>query len=287
MDRKIRGLRRFAWIVSCLGVFFLGGTLAQAQINDGKPEEMEQVKVTQNLNAQIPLDLEFVDSRGKKVKFKDLFDGRLPTLLTMNYSDCPMLCSLQLNTMLDALQNMPWSIGKEFQIVTVIIDPSETVERAELTRQKYLRIYNRDGAASGWRFLTTRKEENIKKLAHTVGFGYVYVPKSKQYAHPTPLMICTPGGRMSRYLDLKQYDPQTIKYSLLEASEGKVGTFSDQFFLSCFHYDPSTGRYGPSAMLFMKIGGAISVLILGAFLVHRWMKDARKRNASQPEGTSI
>jgi protein SCO1/2 len=286
MDRKINGLRRFGMILSCLGLFFIGKAPIYAQINDGKPEEMEKVKVTQNLNAQIPLDLEFTDSNGKKVALKEFFDGRLPTILTMNYSDCPMLCSLQLNTMLDALQNMPWTIGKEFQIVTVIIDPTETVERSQLTKQKYLKIYNRDSAASGWHFLTTRKEDNIKKLADTVGFGYVYVPKTKQYAHPTPLMICTPTGKMSRYLDLKQYDPQTIKYSLLEASEGKVGTFSDQFFLSCFHYDPSTGRYGPSAMLFMQIGGAVSVLILGAFLVRRWMKDARKRNASLPEGTT-
>jgi protein SCO1 len=139
-----------------------------------------------------------------------------------------------------------------------------------------LQRYHREGSESGWHFLTSRKEENIKKLADTVGFGYTYVPATKQYAHPTPLIFCTPSGRVSRYLDIKQYDPQTIKFSLMEAGEGKVGTITDQIFLSCFHYDPSTGRYAPQAMLFMQIGAGAVVLALGVVLIRRWSRDARK-----------
>jgi protein SCO1/2 len=256
-----------------------------AQVNDKTPSELEEVKVTQNLNAQIPLDLEFTESNGRKVELNKLFDGRLPTILTMNYSDCPMLCSMQLNAMLGAIENMPWTIGKEFQIVTVGIDPSETIERSQLTKQKYLRLYGREGAVEGWHFLTSRKEEDIKKLAKTVGFGYVYVPETKQYAHPTPLMICTPDGRVSRYLDMSQYDPQTIKFSLLEASEGKTGSYADQFFLSCFHYDAERGRYAPKAMVFMQLGGGLTVFVVGAVLIRRWMRDASRRKSTLPQGS--
>ncbi|MCC6124864.1 MAG: SCO family protein [Pirellulales bacterium] len=255
--------------------------MARAQINDKLPPELEKVKVTQNLKAQIPLDLEFLDSKGKKVALKELFDDRLPTILTMNYSACPMLCSRQLNTMLDAIKKMPWSIGKEYQIVTVSIDPTETTDRAQQTKQKYLQDYGREGAGGGWHFLTSRKEQNIEKLAETVGFGYAYDPKTKQYAHPTPLIVCTPTGRVSRYLDMKQYDPQTIKFSLLEAGEGKVGTFADQFFLSCFHYDPEKGRYAPQAIFFMQLGGGISVVILGSVLFRYWIRDAKQEKTPQ------
>jgi protein SCO1/2 len=251
-------------------------TVTIAQINDKLPEELNQVYVKQHIDAQIPLDLEFTDSRGKPVALKEIFDGRKPILLTMNYSDCPMLCSLQLNTMLDALKNMKWTVGEQFEIVTVSIDPLETAERSQLTKEKYLRLYDRPVAENGWHFLTSRKESTIKKLAETVGFGYVYLPETRQYAHPTPLMVCTPAGRVSRYLDMKQYDAQTVKFSLMEASEGKLGTAADQFFLSCFHYDPESGRYAPQAMLFMQIGGCLSALILVAVLLRYWIRDAKK-----------
>ena len=264
-----------------VGWFFILSQFVIAQINDKLPPEMAKVYVKQNIDAQIPLDLEFTDSRGKAVTLKEIFDGRLPILLTMNYSDCPMLCSLQLNTMLDALKNMKWNIGTEFQIVTVSIDPLETPERSQLTKEKYLRLYGRPVAENGWHFLTCRKEATIKKLAATVGFGYIYVPETRQYAHPTPLMICTPEGRVSRYLDMKQYDPQTIKFSLLEAGAGKVGTAADQFFLSCFHYDPERGRYAPQAMLFMQIGGGLTALMFGGVLFRFWIRDAKKRKTQQ------
>jgi protein SCO1/2 len=260
------------------GFLFLPA-FASAQINDKPPEEMSKVFVdTKKINSQIPLDLEFTDSRGQRLTLKEIFDGKKPTILTMNYSDCPMLCSMQLNTMLDALKNMSWNIGEEFQIVTVSIDPLETSERAEQTKEKYLRLYDRPVNVQGWRFLTSRKEATIKNLAETVGFGYTYVPESRQYAHPTPLMICTPEGRVSRYLDMKQYNAQTVKFSLMEASNGKIGTITDQFFLSCFHYDEKSGRYGPQAMRFMQLGGGLTTLIFAGMLFRYWIRDSRKKS---------
>ena len=149
---------------------------------------------------------------------------------------------------------MPWNLGEQFRVVTVSIDPLETPMRAALTKEKYLKIYNRPGSAAGWHFLTGR-EETSRSSPPTVGFRYKYIPKRRQFAHAAALILCTPDGRVSRYLGGVLYNPQTLRLSLVEASEGKVGSTVDQFFLSCFHYDEKAGRYGPFALGIMRIGG--------------------------------
>ena len=214
------------------------------------------MQVIPHPGAQIPLDLPFVESDGGKVALGDFFDGKRPVILTMNYSNCPMLCSLQLNGMVDAIRAMPWELGREFQIVTVSIDPDELPQRAALTKQKYLKLYARPGAAAGWHFLTG-DEKSIKKLAETVGFGYVYLPKQRQFAHPAVLMLCTPDGRVWRYLGGVRYQPLTLRLALVETAEGKAGTAFDQVLLYCFHYDETSGRYGPAAFHLLQIAGAL------------------------------
>jgi len=256
---------------------------APAQLIDAGPKELEAVGVTEQLDAQIPLDLPFVDSDGSPVTLKKVFDGTRPVIMTMNYSDCPMLCSLQLNGLLEAIRGVPWNLGDEYRVVTVGIDPLETPERAQLTKQKYLKLYGRAGSAAGWSFLTTRNEANIKQVADTVGFGYRYEPETKQYAHAAVLMICTPEGRVSKYLYGVNYDPQTLRFSLLEAGEGKIGTTVDQILLYCFHYDPERGRYGPAAFNLMRLGGLLTLVLFGGILSLYWFRESRKRRNLPPE----
>jgi protein SCO1 len=257
-------------------------TSALADRTESLPPELVDVGITELPGARIPLELPFVDSDDGRVTLGQFFDGIHPVILTLNYSDCPMLCSIQLNGLLDALRAMPWNLGQQFQVITVSIDPLETPQRAALTKQKYLKVYNRPGSAEGWHFLTGR-EENIKKLAATVGFRYKYVAKSRQFVHAAALILCTPDGRVSRYLGGVLYDPQTLRLSLVEASEGKVGSAIDQFFLSCFHYDETAGRYGPFALGIMRIGGALTVLVLGGVIGILWMRESRRRRGSALE----
>ena len=211
-----------------LAVWTAQAEFVSAQGTNVLPKDLEGVTITQNLDAQIPLDLEFTDSSGKKITLGQLFDGKLPAILTMNYSDCPMLCSLQLNGLIDAIKPMNWNLGEQYQIITVSIDPLESPERAQLTKQKYLEQYGRLGSGTGWHFLTTQKEERIRKLADCIGFGYKYDPVKKQFMHPALLTICTPGGRVSRYFSGIKYNPRDLRLSLFEAGEGKVGSVTDQ-----------------------------------------------------------
>jgi protein SCO1/2 len=249
------------------------GPPAAAQRKEPKPAILEGVDVTEHPNVQIPLDLEFFDSKGKKVLLGKYFDGTRPVILTLNYSDCPKLCSVQLNGLVDAMKNMTWDAGDQYDVVTVSIDPLETTDRARLTKQSYVQKYARPGGGEGWHFLVGRQEE-ITKLADTVGFGYRLV--DKQYIHAAVLFVCTPDGRVSRYIYKVEYDPQTLRLSLYEAGQGKVGSPMDQVLLYCFHYDPSTGRYGPEAFNLMRAGGALTVVVLGAMLSVYWLREKRK-----------
>lgn len=261
----------------------VGMALAADRIEPA-PREVQDVGVTEHLSAQLPLDLPFVDSSGKRVALRQFFDGKRPVIVTMNYSNCPMLCSLQLNGLFNGLQGMEWDLGGKFQMITVIIDPKESPQRAALTKKKYLVAYGRQGVSEGWHLLTGR-DEDIKRLAGTLGFRYTYDPDTKQYAHAAVTFICTPQGKVARYLYGIEYDPQTLKLSLLEAAEGKIGTTLDRVVLFCFHYDATKGRYGPAAVKLMKAGGAVTLVVLAGMLAFFWRQGQRRAPAADSQAT--
>ena len=248
------------------------------------PKELKDVGVTERLDNQVPLDLPFIDSGGSPVTLADLVDGTRPIILTMNYSNCPRLCSLQLNGLFAGLQKLPWDLGGKFQMITVSIDPGETAARAQATKEKYLTLYNRPNAESGWHCLVG-KEENIQKLAAAVGFGYAYVPETQEFAHTATTMILTPHGRVSRYLYTLQFDPQTLRFALLEAAEGKMGSTVERILLYCCSYDPNEGRYSPAILKIVRLLGVVTLAILGAALLAFWGREWRKPKPAAPEQT--
>lgn len=243
---------------------------ATSQVIQDVPEEMQGVGVDEKRGQQVPLDLEFRHHTGKRMKLQELFDGERPVLLTLNYSDCPMLCKVQLNGLVQTLREMKWLTGEEFDVVSVSIDPRETPERAKLTHQRYVRDYGRPGAAGGWHFLVG-DEENITALADAVGFRYNFVEDTGEYAHTAALMVMTPEGVVSRYLYGVMFDPDTVRLSLVEAADGKVGSAMDQILLTCFVYDHTKGRYGPQAFRLMQLGAGATVALLAVSLLPFWL----------------
>lgn len=263
---------------------------AVAQTDGPKLTELDEVGLTEHLDAELPLDLEFREydgsAEGRKVALREFFDGTRPVILTMNYSNCPKLCSVQLNALVDAMKKMDWNLGEEYQVLTVGIDPLETPERAQLTKQKYLKNYGRPGTAEGWHFVTSRDESKIKQVADTVGFGYSFNPDRNEYNHVAVLMLCTPEGRVSRYLGGVRYDPQTLRLSLAEAADGKVGSAMDQVLLYCFHYDAAKGRYAPAAFRFMQLGALLTLIVLGGVLLKFWRKERGKAKLGSAASTT-
>jgi len=244
------------------------------------PNELEGVGVKENLGGRVPLDLEFRDESGQKVKLADYFQRQRPVLLSLNYYRCPMLCHVQLDGVVDALRQLNLTAGKEFEFITASINPLETPSEARLKKQEYLQKYGKAEAAAGWHFLTGSKE-NIEALTKAVGFQYRLDPATGEYAHPAMAAVLTPQGRISRYLYGVEYRPQTMRLSLVEASGGKIGSPLDQVILYCFHYDASRGRYAPVAINIMRLGGLLTVTVLAAMLGTWWARERRAKSTKR------
>ena len=242
------------------------------------PRPLREIGFDQNLDRLVPLDVSFRDETGRTVRLGDYF-GRRPVVLVFAYYDCPMLCTQVINGLSTALNILSLAPAKDFEIVTVSFNPRDTPAAAMAKKASYLERYRRDGAAQGWHFLTG-DQPSIDRLTKAAGFRYVWDEQTKQFAHPTGVIVLTPEGRLSRYLFGIEYGPRDLRYALVDASAGKVGNAIDTLLLYCYHYDPMTGRYGFVVMRAIRIAGAATVLALASFIFVMVRKE--KRAASLP-----
>lgn len=245
--------------------------------SDARPPELRDVGIDQRLNQPVPLDLPFRDEAGETVTLRSLLRGK-PVILSLAYYQCPMLCTLVLNGLTSAMRALPFDAGREFDVITVSFDPADTPELAARKKATYLGEYRREGAAAGWHFLTG-DPESIKRLTDAVGFRYTYLPEKKQFAHAAGIMVLTPEGVLSRYFYGVEFAPRDLKFGLMDAAGGRIGSPVDQLMLFCFQYDPSTGRYTSAVMTGIRIGGVLTLLALGAFMFRTWRQD-RGRGAA-------
>lgn len=229
------------------------------------PEALREIGFDQNINQQLPLDAKFLDDEGNEVTLGSYY-GKKPVLLAFVYYTCPMLCTQVLNAMTATISMLSLDAGKDFDLVLVSIDPRETPAQAAAKKAEYLHRYKRAGSDSGWHFLTGTEPE-IKRVTKAAGFRYVWDEQTQQYAHPTGIIVTTTDGRLARYLFGIEYGPRDLKLALVDASEGKVGTYADQLLLYCFHYDPMTGRYGIYVMRVLRLAGVATVLSIATFIL--------------------
>jgi protein SCO1/2 len=237
--------------------------------------EANEIDVDEQLGEPLELSLTFKDQNGADVTLADYVDGERPVLLTMNYYRCPVLCNIQLNGLTEALGRMDWTPGDaNFRVVTVSIDPREGPELAAQKRASHLEALGK-GDDVDWAFLTGDAAQ-IRLLAAQVGIGYAYDSEQDQYAHPPVVMFLSPDGKIMRYVYGLVYEPRDLKFGLIEAGQGRVGSTVDKLILSCFHYDSSIGKYGPFAFGIMRIGGLLTVIGIGIFLAVSWRHDRRR-----------
>jgi len=235
----------------------------------GLPAALRDVRIEQKLDQQLPLDLVFRDESGQQVQLGQYF-GKKPVVLALVYYGCPMLCTQVLNGMVTSFRVLPFEVGKEFDVVTVSFDPRESSALAMEKKKLYLDYLPekmRADANNGWHFLTG-DPVNIEKLTAAVGFHYRYDEATKQFAHASGIMVATPQGKLSRYFYGIEYAPRDLRLGLIESSENKIGSPVDQLLLYCYHYDPSTGKYGAAVMKVMRIAGILTILgILAMFFL--------------------
>lgn len=258
------------------GVIVLLLAAATSGAQDQRPAVLRDIGFDQKLGGSVPLETPLVDEAGRDVRLGDYFRGR-PVVLSLNYFDCPMLCTVSLNGLAGALSTLSFDAGKEFEIVTVSFDTRDTPAAARAKKDTFLKRYRRPGAAEGWHFLTGGAPA-IDRLTKAVGFRYAWDEETKQFAHPSGVLVLTPDGRIARYLYGIEYAPNGLRLALVEASRGTIGTPLDQAVLYCFQYDPATGRYGAAILRIVRLGGALTVIALAAFV---WIMLRRERAASR------
>ena len=289
-------LRRVAAGVFCCVAALVFCWSAQAQVigepfdplSFGPPDPAEQfsyISIEQRLEAQVPLDLTFVDEGGHQVQLGD-FLGDRPAILALVYYECPMLCNLVLDGVEAALDAMSLEVGKDFDVITVSIDPGETPELAAQKKANHLERLGKEGAERGWHFLTG-DEVGIERLADAVGFRFIYDPATDLYAHAAGIMVLTPMGQVSRYYYGIDYIPRDVRFGLVEASEGRIGNVVDQLLLLCFAYDPSTGKYG--LVIFRTIQFFATLMILGFATMYTllYLKSRKTKKDAGPKGGDL
>ena len=266
---------RIACALLALAAQFLPGGVALAQYGrppqssmpqGGTPDALKAVRIDQKLGAQVPLGATFRDEAGREVRLGDYFREGKPVVLSLVYYECPMLCNQILNGMVGALEAVTLKPGKDFRVVSVSFDARETPELAAKKKETYLRRYRRNGQEGEWHFLTGG-QQSVDEVAQAVGFNYAWDERSKQFAHGSAIMVATPEGKLSHYFYGIEYPPKDLRLALVEASSNRIGNPVDQLLLYCYHYDPTTGKYGPVIMNIMRVAGVLTVFAVVALLL--------------------
>ena len=256
--------------------------MARAE-RDNTPKELKHVGVDEHLDAPLPLDAVFRDHDGKMVRLGDYFGHEKPALLILAYHSCPVLCGMVQNAAATALKQVAWTVGRDFNLVVISIDPRDTPETASAKRASILGEYGRQGAEDGTFFLVGDKTQ-IDRVATATGFQYEYDERQQQYAHPAVVMMAKPNGQIARYLYGLEYEPTDVRLGLLEAANGRSITTIEKIILYCYHYDPQDGKYTLMATRVMQLGGVVTVIVLGSFLGAMWARERRRKDVGDDAG---
>lgn len=289
------GLRMCGLAVLCLASWVLSPGIASAQpgypsgygptgygnakepgtVSTDVPPQLREVTFRQRLNEELPLDAVFRDEAGRSVTLGQYF-GRRPVVLAFVYYSCPMLCTQVMNGLSSALKVMPFTAGEDFDVVLISFDPRDTPASAAEKKRAHLEYWSVEQDEAAWHLLTS-DEATIRRVTSAAGFNYRWDERSGQFAHVSGVLVATPDGRLSRYFYGVEYSPKELRLALVESGEGRVGSVIDELLLYCFHYDPESGRYGLLVMNLVRLGGVMTVLFIGGFILLMRRREAHLR----------
>ncbi len=255
------------------------GGLQSADTNLAPPE-IYDVGVDEKLDGAVPLDTIFKDESGNMVRFGDFVDGKRPVVLVLAYQSCKTLCTFVQRAVLDATKAIDWSVGKQFDVVTVSIDPRDTPAMALAKKNETLASYAREGSGKGWHFLTG-DAQNSQRIADSVGWRF-HRDIDGEIAHPAAVMLLKPNGHVARYIYGIELAPTDLSVGLLDASEGKNITTIERVKLYCYHYDPHGRKYSLFATHIMEIGGGVTLLLVAGLIGLLVMRERKKNKAPEP-----
>ena len=234
------------------------------------------------IGVEIDPELTFTDERGYPFKLRQLFPGNQPVILMLGYYSCPAMCGQVLDAAFQALGDIDLQPGTDYRVLSVSIDPNETAAKAMERKQTFLPHLQKTGGDDAWHLLVGKQPE-IEALADRVGFRYYWAAATKQFAHPPSLIFLTPKGVVSRIIVNTFFNPLDVRLALVEASGGKLGTFWDRVRLNCLTFDSRTNTYSLAAMTIMRVGGAVTMVVLGLMIWIMLRRERRARAAGNPD----
>jgi protein SCO1/2 len=260
----------------------------EARAPSGLPKALNDVRIDQKLDAQLPLDLVFRNENGENIRLGDYF-GKKPVVLSLVYYQCPMLCNQVLNGLVTSFRVMAFAPGEEFEVVTISFDPHETPALAAAKKKTYVDYLpekKRAKANAGWHFLTA-DETTISRITDAVGFRYHFDEATNQFAHASAIYVATPQGKLARYFYGIEYAPRDLRLGLIEAADNKIGSPVDQLLLYCYHYDPATGKYGAVVMRVMQIAGVVTLIGIAGLLLALRRRSPRRPDARAGDAPGV
>ncbi|HEX7838386.1 MAG TPA: SCO family protein [Kofleriaceae bacterium] len=264
------------------------------------------VTVDEHVGAQVPLDARFRTQDGAEITLGQALAGGLPAILTFNYSDCPMLCSVQLNGLTAALPAVGtrgpspepgkgdalFRVGAQVRIVTIDLEPNETLDKARAMRERYLARLpedQREAARTGWTFLiaaTPGDAASIRRVADAVGFRYTYIADRAEWAHPAALILLSAAGVVTRYVHGIEYEPAMLRESIYKAGIAEPAA-AVGFLLRCYHYDPDASSHARAGVITLRIGAAVFALFLvSALAVMHLARRGKRPPPAAPNGVT-
>jgi protein SCO1/2 len=238
---------------------------APGTVSTSTPIQLRGVGFKQRLDEVLPLDAAFRDDDGRHVTLGQLFGVR-PVILAFVYYECPMLCTQVMNGLSSSLKAMPFVAGKDYDVVLISFDPRDTPAIAAEKKRAHMEYWSTERDATAWHLLTG-DEESIRHATSAAGFTYQWDERTGQFAHVSGVLVATPEGRLSRYFYGVEFSPKELRLALVESGQGRIGSAIDELLLYCFHYNPESGRYGLVVMNLVRLGGLVTVLAIGGFIV--------------------
>ncbi len=288
-QRSALKARAFSWALACVTLGALAASVEPALAQNGArypdsylrysgdpvkrqdaasmmPGPLKQATFRQQLDTQLPLDAAFKDETGKTVRLGDYFTGSRPTILAFVYYQCPMLCTQVMNGLSSALTALPFTPGKDFDVVLISFDPRDTPAIAAEKKQAHMEYWSAGATAGAWHFLTG-DAASIKAATSAAGFSYSWDETTQQFAHVSGVLVVTPDGRLSRYFYGIEYSPKELRLALVDSGQGKIGSVVDELLLYCFHYNPESGRYGVMVMNLIRLAGVLTLACIAGFIL--------------------